>query len=595
MIKSRATILICALLAIATFIYFGSVYWSKRQALAGMSDTVRISLASQLQKLQPVNFDSVIGHKPTLEQVELGRLLFNDVILSRNNDTSCATCHLSNHGFATGDPLPIGALGFGGPTGERVGRHFAEGELSQFRNCGDDSSGFICQNLFFRNTISTVNVAYRLNEQSDQGLLWDGRFGRLEFQTLLPIHTREELCGSNPVPSDEAKNPFRVGGALFKQPVLISHSHSWESYTGANFNLFNAPVEEISGIPSYRPNGTASIPSRNECLAIAVAKVRSVPKYKSLFKQAYQKEPSDLLIGMSLASYLATQVSNRTPYDKFIEGKNSLTESQLRGLVAFMTSAGETRDINGMQIKGAGCIGCHAGPTFGGKGFASLGVISDPRSLLTRPEFIFRERSAFLKIPTQRNKLAPCHREGRSVTENGQYGPDMGRAAITGEEKDCFQFRIPALRNIIETAPYFHHGTARGQGVSAKNYQEQSLAALRQVIEYHLRGPQNPAMMARISRSQSYFDPFFQRDEWIPFEFTQFSINSNSQFPIDLSKNEVSDLLDFVAFGLYDPQSTTVGALGNDVGHPKQVPSGFEPLLTRDQGTQFELPPNSEL
>ena len=226
---------------------------------------VRLRFAKQLKPLPPVPWEYLFGRRPSSLELELGRQLFNDPILSRNNDVSCATCHLANHGFADGNSLSVGALGRGGPDGENVGEIFPQGRLSLDRSLGDDGLGFEAKSHMFRNALSTLNVAFRADTTNRQGLLHDGRFGSLFFQTLLPIHTSIEMCGDNPVPEGN-KNLFRKGGPLFKTPVKLTHANTFDKYQGLDTGNFNAASTMVDGIPSKRPNGTYSIPGRNECL-----------------------------------------------------------------------------------------------------------------------------------------------------------------------------------------------------------------------------------------------------------------------------------------------------------------------------------------
>ena len=83
-----------------------------------LSKEVRSKYSKHLKKLPPLNYSKIFGSLPDKDRLELGRQLFNDPILSRNNDVSCATCHLSNHGFADGNSLSVGTLGKGGPNGK---------------------------------------------------------------------------------------------------------------------------------------------------------------------------------------------------------------------------------------------------------------------------------------------------------------------------------------------------------------------------------------------------------------------------------------------------------------------------------------------
>jgi cytochrome c peroxidase len=44
-------------------------------------------------------------------------------------------------------------------------------------------------------------------------------------------------------------------------------------------------------------------------------------------------------------------------------------------------------------------------------------------------------------------------------TETGSEKPDAGRFAVTKKEEDRYVFRVPMLRNVAKTAPYFHDGS----------------------------------------------------------------------------------------------------------------------------------------
>ena len=582
---------------------------------AEISHEIREKFKKQLKKLPPPPFKKALGYEITKAEANLGRLLFNDPVLSRNNDVSCATCHLTNHGFADGNRLNFGALGAGGPTGNNVGKKWGTGELSLNRFCSDDGFGFYCDDPMFRNTLSTINVIYRARPETDSGLLWDGRFGRLAFQALLPVHTREEMCGVNPVPTKN--NPFKKNGPLFDHPVKVTHSHLYDFGSGKQIFTFNSPPQTIPSIESFRKTGNIVYPSRNECVAIAVAKIRKIPYYQRKFKKIYQSKVTDILIGKALAAFVSTHVANNSPYDRFVTGHNVLSVKQLKGLAIFMTPVGKTVIINNQKVQGAGCAHCHSPPFFGGSGFYTLGIKGDDRSSLSKPGVIAENSGFAINIQTTHGKLPSCHiaEVSASVTT---ASPDIGRGIATSNIKDCFKFRTPTLRNVIETYPYFHHGTETGlstyidhshlntiyqvnekktqkhfRSKTIKNFQNISLYALQRAIEYHLRGPIDVAKINSLQPSKIFFDSFFQIDPLIPSLFMKFGpLESTNHYPVNLDKTSLDALLDFVAFGLYDKDAIRRGYLNNRLSHPRRVPSGFLPSITRDHGKQTELPPN---
>ncbi len=542
----------------------------------------------------------MIGKVPSESELELGRMLFNDPVLSRNNDTSCATCHLTNHGFADGNSLNVGSLGVGGPNGYNVGTEFGEGVLSTQRSIGEDSLGHYAESFMFRNSLSTVNVVYRMDKSSNTGLFWDGRFGDLTFQSLLPIHTKEELCGPNPIALDsEGKNPFRKNGPIFNGPIKVFHTNSSDDYSGIDTGKFNGQPRVIDHIPYKRANNTISIPTRNECLAISLAKLNRIPWYKSKFKEVYSTDRiEDRHLSAALTSFVITHVANNTPYDQWMRGEETLSRSQLLGLAAFFTPIGEVFSYENTSVQGAGCFNCHDGGTFGGNQFHSLGVRSDYRSGLTKPKNIQNSKTGFFNRPRLQRGLAPeCHISKISVSENG-LAPDIGQANQSSKSEDCFKMRVPPLRNVIETYPYFHHGSERGKGHLMTNLEDKAIESLRNVVSYHLRGPINIKLENRGNILNPFFDDLLQLDPLIPFYFLNFwgpgvkaDIKTMGEFPIQMEDEHLNGLVDFIAYALWDREAVKEGSLGNDISHPKTVPSGLSPSITRDDGNQLEIPP----
>lgn len=89
----------------------------------------------------------------TTEKIELGRRLFNDRRLSRDQSLSCASCHDPDRAFSDGRPAAVGVFG-------RTGR---------------------------RNAPALVNRAY------GRSFFWDGRISSLEMQVLKPIQDPNEM------------------------------------------------------------------------------------------------------------------------------------------------------------------------------------------------------------------------------------------------------------------------------------------------------------------------------------------------------------------------------------------------------------------
>jgi cytochrome c peroxidase len=146
----------------------------------------------------------------------------------------------------------------------------------------------------------------------------------------------------------------------------------------------------------------------NTDFAAALARLRSVPSYVTMFEKAYQGEGiSEETIAKSIAAFERTVVVNDSPFDRWLAGdKKAMTLSQWRGYKVF-------NDAN----KG-NCAVCHSAPNFTDNGFHNVGLVA------------------------------------------GAGETDVGRFAIRKVASMKGAFKTPSLRDIELTAPYFHDGAA---------------------------------------------------------------------------------------------------------------------------------------
>jgi cytochrome c peroxidase len=132
--------------------------------------------------------------------------------------------------------------------------------------------------------------------------------------------------------------------------------------------------------------------------------------YGDRFRAAFAQDAEPLSMrnyGRAVAAYQAT-LATPAPFDRYLAGDDSALDARQRaGLRHFI---------------GAGCAGCHSGPLLGGSLLQRFGIARDYASA------------------------------------TGSNPVDPGRIAITGKEEDRHVFRVPMLRNIAKTAPYFHDG-----------------------------------------------------------------------------------------------------------------------------------------
>lgn len=141
--------------------------------------------------------------------------------------------------------------------------------------------------------------------------------------------------------------------------------------------------------------------------AAVVAVLKGIPGYVTAFKAAFPDDADPVTfdnLGRAIGAFERKLV---TPgrWDKFLAGdKTALTSAEKEGLKTFLN---------------VGCMVCHTGPLLGASMFERVGVVEP--------------------WPNQ---------------------SDPGRAGVTKAAADRMMFRVPTLRNVERTAPYFHDGSA---------------------------------------------------------------------------------------------------------------------------------------
>lgn len=142
-----------------------------------------------------------------------------------------------------------------------------------------------------------------------------------------------------------------------------------------------------------------------------VAWVSRDAAYRPAFAAAYPDGVTKANIQNAIASYERTLITPNSRFDRYLMGDaNAITAEEKKGYAKF---------------KQYGCIACHQGVNVGGNMFQKFGVMDD----------YFAVRGN----PTK---------------------ADLGRFLVTGDEDDKHVFKVPSLRNVALTAPYFHDGSA---------------------------------------------------------------------------------------------------------------------------------------
>ena len=176
--------------------------------------------------------------------------------------------------------------------------------------------------------------------------------------------------------------------------------------SGFNFRQFwdgrAASLEEQVGGPVTNP---AEMGAR---WAEVIPRLQGDGEINALSLDAFGVPINEDVVRSALAEYERSLVTPDAPFDRYLRGDaNALSAEAREGWRLFR------------QI---GCASCHQGINIGGNMYATLGVMGN-------------------------------YFEGRAIEPS-----DLGLFNRTGREQDRYKFKVPSLRNVAETAPYFHDG-----------------------------------------------------------------------------------------------------------------------------------------
>ncbi|MES9991534.1 MAG: cytochrome-c peroxidase [Candidatus Thiodiazotropha sp.] len=140
---------------------------------------------------------------------------------------------------------------------------------------------------------------------------------------------------------------------------------------------------------------------------LAIDVLTSIPEYVMEFKQVYGTDKITIdEVTQAIAEFEKTLVTPNSRFDQWLLGDaQALSEDELAGYKLF---------------KESGCVSCHNGEAVGGNSFQKMGLVEP-----------YKAKS-----------------------------PAEGLSAVTGKDADRFKFKVPTLRNVEMTYPYFHDGEA---------------------------------------------------------------------------------------------------------------------------------------
>lgn len=260
---------------------------------------------------------------------------------------------------------------------------------------------------------------------------------KVQISTLL-----EEPILPIPLKLNLDENKVRLGGKLFHDPQLskdgtisCASCHDLERGgvdrlpvslgMGQNKGKINSPTVFNSGFQfkqfwdgrvetlEEQTNGPIATPGEMGGFSWEdlVARLQESHEYQSEFKVIYADGITPDNIRDAIAVFEESLYTPNAPFDRYLRGnQNAITAKEKKGYELF---------------KAYGCVTCHQGMLVGGNMFQTFGVMGD----------YFRDRGNITQV-------------------------DFGRYNVTGNKRDRHVFKVPTLRNITLTAPYFHDASA---------------------------------------------------------------------------------------------------------------------------------------
>ena len=200
---------------------------------------------------------------------------------------------------------------------------------------------------------------------------------------------------AKPIGAGHRQNPRNAPTVLNAALQFAAH------WRGDRTSVEDQATQALVGPPSFG----------NKSYDEATARLRAIPEYGPLFARAFPGEADPISArnwGTAIGAYERTLVTP-APFDAFLAGDDgALSAEATSGLRIFI------------QL---GCATCHNGAGVGGGMYQKFGLVED-----------------YWKA-------------------TGSPNPDKGRFDVTHDPADAYVFKVPGLRNVAMTPPYFHDGS----------------------------------------------------------------------------------------------------------------------------------------
>ncbi|MEB2645336.1 c-type cytochrome [Pseudomonas sp. C 49-2] len=200
--------------------------------------------------------------------------------------------------------------------------------------------------------------------------------------------------------------PFSIGfdgkPVDINTPSVFNASLNFKQFWNGRVDTLEAQIQQVVISPVEMGSDWKTV----------VQNLSALPAYQAAFQQAYPDGVTAANVQNALATYERTLLTPNSRFDQYLLGNTKIFTIQEK--------------YGYQRFKDYGCIACHQGINIGGNMFQKFGVMGD----------YFKAR-------------------GKTVES------DLGRYLLTQDEEDRHVFKVPSLRNVAATAPYFHDASAK--------------------------------------------------------------------------------------------------------------------------------------
>ena len=188
--------------------------------------------------------------------------------------------------------------------------------------------------------------------------------------------------------------------APLNTPTVLNAALNFRQFWDGRAGSLEAQVEQVMQKPDEMGANWEDV----------IRRLAGDPAYKASFAAAYKDGVTKANIQNAIADFERTLITPNSRFDRFLRGEaDAINAAEKSGYAKF---------------KQFGCAACHQGVNVGGNMYQKFGVMGN----------YFEARGK----PT---------------------AADLGRFQVTGLEADRHVFKVPSLRNVVNTAPYFHDGS----------------------------------------------------------------------------------------------------------------------------------------